>query len=226
MKGTEIRIPWNGRDVLLVSAILVLSGVMAMILSFSIPANEHVQASVFSCLMGPALFISPVLWVRKRYGTGIAVFGWRRGKWRPVKIGLVGVLSGGAYFALFSLLWPGDTTSSTVVTSCTTLLPVSLYALGSVVLAPISEELFFRGFLYSYLETSLGRTWGLIVQAAVFAIGHTAWSYRSGAESAFLVISAFAVAVIAAALYRASNSIYSSVIFHTVFNCLITITGG
>ena len=52
--------------------------------------------------------------------------------------------------------------------------PVSLILLviTTVVLAPLFEELIFRGVLLPVLVNQIGKTWGLFVSAFVFALAH------------------------------------------------------
>ena len=51
-------------------------------------------------------------------------------------------------------------------------LPLILLLLTTVVFAPLFEELIFRGTLLPVLAQSLGRGWGVIVSALVFALAH------------------------------------------------------
>ena len=51
-------------------------------------------------------------------------------------------------------------------------LPLILLLITTVVLAPVFEELVFRGTLLPVLAKALGRSWGVIVSAFVFALAH------------------------------------------------------
>lgn len=82
-------------------------------------------------------------------------------------------------------------------------LPVAILALA-ILLAPISEELFFRAFLSA-------RT-GIWLSSALFAVSHVA--YGSIAE----LISTFALGAWLTFIYRRSGSILPPIAIHLVFN--------
>jgi membrane protease YdiL (CAAX protease family) len=66
-------------------------------------------------------------------------------------------------------------TNSEVVLQESKFAPLTVYAIliGSVLVAPICEEIFFRGFVLPGLLHDLSPLWAILVSSALFAIAHT-----------------------------------------------------
>lgn len=81
---------------------------------------------------------------------------------------------------------------------------------GTVGVAPIAEEMFFRGILQSMLGTRLGRRWTAILLTSVaFALMHGEWHARP----ALLVLGiGFGVA------YERTGSLATPIVMHALFN--------
>lgn len=80
-----------------------------------------------------------------------------------------------------------------------------------VAVAPVVEELFFRGFLFAGLRKLLGLWPAALISSVVFAVVHA----QSG-----LVIPFTAVGLILAYLYHRSKSIYVPMAMHFFFNAV------
>lgn len=80
-----------------------------------------------------------------------------------------------------------------------------------VVFAPIFEEIFFRGVIFGYLKKNYNIVLAIILQALVFGILH---------GNIVQGIYAFILGVILALIYYYTNSLYSSIVFHLIFNLL------
>ncbi len=107
--------------------------------------------------------------------------------------------------------------------------PAEAWALSllSITLAPLMEELFFRGFLYPVLARSLGLPIAVFLTALGFALLHA--SQLGHAWGPVLVI--FLVGVVLALVRAKTNSVAASVIIHMAYNGTITVfmfaaTGG
>ncbi|WP_408954475.1 lysostaphin resistance A-like protein [Natroniella sp. ANB-PHB2] len=83
-----------------------------------------------------------------------------------------------------------------------------------IIIAPITEEIFFRGFLYPYCKSKFGKSKGLILNGALFGLAHF---------SLWVFLPTFLGGVILAWLYDKTNSLYSSIIAHGVWNLLVVI---
>lgn len=83
---------------------------------------------------------------------------------------------------------------------------------ATCIFAPICEELFFRGALYSAMRKSLSRNRALILNALVFALLHLKWQGLP---------SLFALGLIFAYLYEETGSVYPGMIAHAINNIVV-----
>lgn len=83
---------------------------------------------------------------------------------------------------------------------------------GSLI-APLSEEIYFRGFLYPYFRQRLGVDYGLWVSALIFGALHL-----DLVRLAPLTLGGFGLALI----YQRTGSLWASVIAHGVWNGIMT----
>ena len=99
--------------------------------------------------------------------------------------------------------------------------PVEAWAIGilSVTLAPLMEELFFRGFLYPVLARRLGLTIAVFLTALGFA-GLHGWQLGF-AWGPVLVI--FLVGLILTVVRARTNSVAAGVLIHMAYNGTITV---
>lgn len=82
--------------------------------------------------------------------------------------------------------------------------------LGSVV-APVTEEIFFRGFLYAGLCSRWGRVWGMILSSLLFALVH----FSPG-----VILPIFLMGMVLAAVYMYSGSLWPSIFLHGAINAM------
>lgn len=86
---------------------------------------------------------------------------------------------------------------------------LALFTILAVVMAPLCEETFFRGFLFKGLEQSWGFGWAAVVSASVFSLAHLQLD---------IFVPLFALGFALAFLYRRTGSLWSSIALHAVFN--------
>jgi len=99
--------------------------------------------------------------------------------------------------------------------------PAEAWVLGilSVTLAPLMEELFFRGFLYPVLARSLGLPVAVFLTALGFALLH-------GAQLGFAwgpVLVIFLVGLVLTMVRSKTNSVAAGVLVHMAYNGTITV---
>ena len=82
--------------------------------------------------------------------------------------------------------------------------------LGGVV-APLAEEIFFRGFLYAGLRSRLGPTSGVLVSALIFSLVHVLPG---------VLLPIFVMGAIFALLYERTGSLWPCIVLHGVINSL------
>ena len=113
---------------------------------------------------------------------------------------------------LFSVETPEDELASSTVIGAVAV------GLAVIVVAPVTEELFFRGFFYRALRTRMRVLWAVLIDSAVFAVIHVQYI----AEPAiFIVIAAFAVA--ACLVYERTGSIFAAIAIHAAFNTVASL---
>ncbi len=87
-----------------------------------------------------------------------------------------------------------------------------IFALSiAAVVAPIAEEVFFRGFIYSALRKSIGITKGIIISALIFALFHA---------QSWLLIPVTIIGVVLAYLYEKTGSLGPPIILHALNNLI------
>jgi membrane protease YdiL (CAAX protease family) len=99
--------------------------------------------------------------------------------------------------------------------------PAEAWALGilSITLAPLMEELFFRGFLYPVLARSLGLPSAVFLTALGFALLHGAQLMFSWGP----VLVIFLVGLVLTVVRAKTNSVAAGVLIHMAYNGTITI---
>ncbi len=99
--------------------------------------------------------------------------------------------------------------------------PAEAWALGilSVTLAPLMEELFFRGFLYPVLARALGLPFAVFLTALGFAALHGAQLMFSWGP----VLVIFLVGLVLTMVRAKTNSVAAGVLIHMAYNGTITV---
>lgn len=90
-------------------------------------------------------------------------------------------------------------------------LPLTTYAtlLASVLIAPICEEVFFRGFIFSGLLGGMSLGWAIVLSALIFAVAHAD-------PGSFVGL--FCIGLALAFLRWRLRSLWPSILFHTLNN--------
>jgi membrane protease YdiL (CAAX protease family) len=88
---------------------------------------------------------------------------------------------------------------------------IVLFVILAVVLAPLFEEVFFRGFLFRGFASSWGWVAGACVSAAVFGIAHLQLD---------VFVPLFALGFALAWVYKRTGSLWTAIAFHALFNAL------
>ena len=88
---------------------------------------------------------------------------------------------------------------------------LALFVVLAVLIAPLLEETFFRGFVFQGLSRSWGPLLGAIVSALVFALWHQQLS---------VLIPIFGLGLVLAAAFYWTKSIYTNIACHSIFNAL------
>lgn len=94
-------------------------------------------------------------------------------------------------------------------------------AVGVVLIAPLYEELFFRGYLQNWLRGHLGRTRAVVITSLVFACAH--FSPTQGAGNVSILGSLFTFSCVLGFLYERQQSLFASILLHASLNLTTTI---
>ena len=136
-----------------------------------------------------------------------------------VKVVAVSLISALPLTYLTNILAP---TSHQIQVSIQLLIPMVL------ILAPIGEELLFRGLLLGCLMRCISRWWSIMLSSTIFALTHLpAFSaYSESPLTMFLIFAgAFILGVIAGYFKTSLNSLIPAIITHSIFNFSGIVTG-
>lgn len=142
---------------------------------------------------------------------GFRSFNVRRGLTLATIVVLGGLLISILYDMLMTSLWE-EPTSSVTLEFTNSGLGLATIAVLAVVVAPVAEEVFFRGFLFSGIGKRYGYGWGAIVSALLFSAAHIMQ------PGAFLPI--FLLGLLLAWLYMRTGSIWACIFTHFAYNSI------
>lgn len=139
-------------------------------------------------------------------------------KWSDIVYGVIGLVASmilaGILLVIVMYLFPefDATEAQDISHSLTAFGPGLIFTfLAIVVVAPIFEEIIFRGWLYGTLSSKIGRNLALIFTAISFAAVHLQWN---------VAIVVGAMSIIMCVLREFTGTIYASIILHALKNAL------
>jgi len=96
--------------------------------------------------------------------------------------------------------------------------PMTYFAVltSIIILGPISEEVYFRGFAYTVLKKRYGKSIGIILSSLLFAAVHF---------NLYWIIQIFLIGVGLALLFESTGSLISVVVAHSLINLLSVYVG-
>jgi uncharacterized protein len=210
--------PWTARDVWVGVAVLAVImgaayGAAYLLRALSVRPNIDIWVSVTANLM-ELLLLLPVWWfvLHKRHAS-ITTLGLRKFKLWSIPAGLGFLFAYYIFTAIyagilsrFGLHLRGD--PSPVLERLATPWPVFF---SIAIVAPVVEEIFFRGFIFGGLRTRFRWQWAAVISAAIFAGAHLELTF---------FLPAFFLGFLLAFLYEESNSIWPGMIVHMLLNSL------
>lgn len=224
-------VPWSWADgLLLVVWSLLAQGV---VFGVALAAGVDVDAPVpllTTVVAAEVVAIGGVLlWLRARASLSWRLLGPLRPTWRHVGSG---VLAGGVGFVVILILLrfivelTGDVEGpqqQVAQLSDDGPLEFALAVVVAVVLAPVLEELIFRGVLFQALRARTGLNAALVISGLVFGFGHVellfdAEGFEADGLLFVLALSAFGI-WLAGVLHRA-GSLVAAIVAHATFNLI------
>lgn len=182
----ETNIPWQlWHPFLVLLAALLLASIPGMFDGLGLSPLCSSYLSLF--LQDAAFFLGPLIIVCAYYKCAPALLGISRISWRQII--LVGIPLGIGFYLLnlaasfvVNLLFPGKIAESQDVINLFHLtndpLDQAILVIFICLIAPLAEEMLFRAFLYPPLKRLCGRTWGIILAGAIFALIHmNIWTF-------------------------------------------------
>ncbi|MEM7033290.1 MAG: type II CAAX endopeptidase family protein [Chloroflexota bacterium] len=206
-------IPWQERDVWLgMSSFAVwIATIFGLRFVLEPEASSSFNVGLLVSL-GELILLIPVWFLTLyRYRASLADLGLR--PFFPVAIG-IGCLLMVLSFA-FNLLYAsllsqfGQRMQQDLVPIFAELSSPWLFFLGGAVIAPVVEEIFFRGFVFAGLRPRYGWKMAAVISAGLFAVLHFTLN---------AIIPIFILGVIFSYLYETSGSIWPGIIMHTLTN--------
>lgn len=210
----QIRVPWTVRDVWLGLAAFGLWLGVGVIAIYAVRTYNFSIDIGLVVTLGEAFLLVPVWWFGlKKYRVGWRTTGLRgfAGKTLLLGIALMG-LSFVFNFVYAQILLRFDLQMQVDLAPVFEQLPSPwLLFFGGAVLAPVVEEIFFRGFVFAGLKQAWGWQKAAIVSAILFGLLHLT-------PTAALPI--FILGYIFAWLYQKSGSIWPAILMHMLTNSL------
>jgi CAAX protease family protein len=208
-------VPWTLSAVVGVYVCAFVGMVGAGILGRRVAPDTSLDLVLTRYIGGLVGLCLPIGYVWKRYGLPPAALGLKRGKLRPMVSVALGIGLAITYFFLVRIYlfrYPiGLSTNLSSLAFAVVVVPLSLHGFAAIFLAPLSEEVLDRGFLYAYLRTTLGRWPALLLQAVLFSGLHIgSWNYSNLSYA----IDMFAIGLMLGFLYEKTESLYPSMVCH------------
>lgn len=208
-------VPWGARRVVLGIALVATAAVIVSQIIVLLVGRENpgVLAWFTSIALGVIIFVTVWLVALRPYRASPAALGLSPPSMPRLKtVGLtVGALSlslgvTALYAALVRLagmdiLVPPEIPRDIVLSGNRVVLTFLALALWT----PLSEEVFFRGFIFAGLSPRWGVTGGMIISAAIFSIFHI---------SLGVLVPIFVTGLLLAWLYRQTGSLWASIVAH------------
>ncbi len=231
-KKAFIEVPWRPVDAVVVFVVGWFAAPLLFVLYFSIfsfvplfhdflkqLSNSGLAANlILVAFSAVTAFLVVGLYLR-RHKSGLSAIGLKKFKFLQavlyVAIGFVVLYASvaGAY-KLVQLLWPHFNANQPQVNQFTSARSASeklLSFLALVVVAPLIEEIVFRGFMFPAFTKRMGVIWGAIVTSIFFGIAH--WQLNVSIYTIML-------SLILCGLYYKLRSIWPGIAFHMLNNYL------
>ena len=205
-----------------ISAQLIIGGLLWILRQCNISFNQ-INSAVLESALAAAVYLLTLLitagipWLLRRNKTTLSDIGLNRlPKWSEILITPAGlvvyVVLSGVLMLIASKLIPGFNPTQVQDVGFQHLNNNFEYILAFttlVIVAPIAEEIIFRGYLFSKMKKYLPIWLVVLVVSTTFGAIHGAWN---------LAIDTFALSIILCALRQTTGSIWSSILLHMLKN--------
>ncbi len=208
----EARVPWSLTDTWLgvVLLVLVSAGLLVAAFLFQEEAEQLIQGAGIA--VAELIYLLPVVVILGWRRIGFKHLGFRR--FDSLTMGLGCGLLIAAYGIVIThnlvlILLGVDTQGQSILKTIADLdSPVWLILVG-VILAPLIEEIFFRGFLFQGFRQRYGWFASILLSSGIFAAAHL---------DPVSFIPTFVLGTVMAYVYHRSNSLWPGIILHFLNN--------
>ncbi|HEX9775424.1 MAG TPA: type II CAAX endopeptidase family protein [Actinomycetota bacterium] len=232
----EPAIPWRAREGLLLFPAHVLLAAVAIIPVILLAGPPPPGCLVSDGVTAAGVVITELMllgvtlgWVKLRYRLGPRSLGLRRFTFSNVGIGvglgIAGILAASivsaAVLTVAEMLSGAPVEQPEQIPVCAespSAAILVLLGIGIVLLAPIAEESFFRGFLYPGLRRWARVGTAILVSAVVFGAAHVDIGNPLAGSSFLLVPPILTLGALLAALVEWRRSIVPAILAHVTFN--------
>ena len=212
-------VPWRAREGILVALFgLLTGGFFSLLVATRFEKGDPTLQLLVVMLLEGSLGFWVWLWVKLRHGAGFRELGVR---FHPSDVG-AGVVAGLLGLGVASAISAIVLEIARSVTNKTVTTPQQLPTIHEnpqwvlaffavVVVAPVAEELFFRGFMYQALRRWRGVTQGIVLSALIFALAHV---------SPLIIPPIFALGIILGYLFEKRRSLAATMAAHMSYNLI------
>ena len=205
-----------------ISSIAIIMTIILMFICFSflIPIKDSITFQMLSfCLFG--LIISTlILWInykKEKLSFGLSIENLKYVIWTPliylitiILLLFVGLLNQYLLTNFFDIeIKPQDILER--FKELENSFEISIFVIGSAVIAPIYEELLFRGIIFPTLIQKTNFTIALVLSSLIFAVLHFHLS---------ALLSLFVLSIILSITYLYTSTIWASISLHALFNLI------
>lgn len=213
-EAQENSVPWSAVDGWISVLLLALINVGLLVFISRSSGMQLAQSALI--VFAELAYILPV----------VVILAWKRIPWRHLGFGNFdwgtmgigcGMLIGGygiilAHNVILTLLGV-DTQGQAILDIFSSLDSPVWLILAAVVIAPVVEEIFFRGFLFQGFRKKYGWVSAMLLSSGIFAAAHL---------DLVSLIPTFVLGVVMTYVYHRSNSVWPGVILHFLVNASST----
>lgn len=219
-------VPWSARTAL-IALFVAVAGVALLVTALSLAGAGATQdagsaslsiavSALVSTVVVDSWFVGVAWWNSlRRFALPATSWGFRRLEPRSLLLVLlalgVAYLSLIVYTAAYSGLFGPPPEQNIIKGFPHTGAGIALFATMAIAVAPLFEEMFFRGFLFQGLARSWGVRAGAVVSAGVFALAHQQLS---------VIVPFFVLGLLLAWVFYRSRSLWANVALHASFNAV------
>jgi uncharacterized protein len=226
-----VRAPWTWTDVLPVLVLLLplsygvqyvtVAAVKWVLAGVALTTRRPIEALVSDITAYGALFLLVLLFVKVRRHASLAALGIRGAQWRWLVAALPFIFLAFLLESITGLLsqslFPQTPANQCVDIRSAYQGALWMAIIGVAIVAPVVEEIVFRGMVFGWLRGRLPLVWAVVISAALFSLEHI------GFLQVTLFLPIFSTGIVLAILYHHARSVWPTVLVHGSFNLIATL---